>query len=87
MSTAAADVDIPQEVWDRADRALRFWTEHHEELLRKYPEQIVAMKDGEIVAAHATLSALRDDIEGRGLDITRDVSCKFITSAWKTFNF
>lgn len=83
MSTVTTDQEIPQEVWDRADGVFRYWMDHFEELIVEYPEQYVAMRDGEIIAAHATLSALCDDIEARGLDITQDVACRFITSTWK----
>ncbi len=84
MSTVTTEPEVPQEVWDRAEELRRFWFDGYDELLRKYPERYVAMKDGEIIAAHTTLGALCDDIESRGLDITRDVACRFITSTWKS---
>lgn len=49
-------------------------------ILKAYPEQIVAVRDGEVVAAHADLAALVGALSKRGLDPRTDVAIEFITS-------
>jgi len=48
-----------------------FWHAHHTELLEKYPDQFVAVFDGEVVATSPDLLELDELLEGKGLNSTR----------------
>ena len=58
----------------------RWWEEHYDELLARYPEQFVAIdKNRVVVAAAATLDALANLLAAQGLDFHRDIDTKLLT--------
>jgi hypothetical protein len=73
----------PAEI-ERMDAALRakegedaFWQARHTEFLEKYPDQFVAVSDGEVVATSPDLLELEMLLKSKGLD-TKDVWIEFI---------
>lgn len=46
-----------------------FFEAHREELLGRYPEQWVAVFDGQVVGAHADLERLLDLVQERGFPV------------------
>lgn len=59
----------------------RWWEEHHDELLARYPDQFVAIdKDRTVIAAAPGLLALYYVITAQGLDFGEDVDSKFLTA-------
>jgi predicted N-acetyltransferase YhbS len=59
---------------DRAHAALReaeaersFWEQHAVELLRRFPDQFVAVRDGEVVASGAELPDLIAQLKAKGI--------------------
>ena len=55
-----------------------FWDEHYREFLTKYPEQFVAVKDREVVAAAADLSQLILILSTREIDV-RETWVRYLT--------
>ena len=55
-----------------------FWDSHYDELLSKYRDQFVAVKDGKIVGADPDLAQLVLVLRVRHIDI-RDTWVRFVT--------
>jgi hypothetical protein len=64
---------------ERARQEQDFWEQHWGEFLTKYPEQFVAVLNGEVVAADSDLLALHRVISTRGID-RHKVWVRFITA-------
>lgn len=62
----------------------RYWEQHHQELIQKYPEMFVAVKDGKVVAANSDLALLVYDLRDRGLDPRADVAIEYISEKAST---
>ncbi|MCY3647101.1 MAG: hypothetical protein OXH07_09020 [Chloroflexi bacterium] len=59
----------------------RWWEEHHEELLAKYPEQFVVIdKDRQVIGAYPHLTDASAAVEAMDLDFSDDVDVKFLTA-------
>ncbi len=71
---------LPEPSFKEAEEIQQFWNEHHEELLERYPEQFVAVKDGEVVAANADLALLVYELRDMSLDPRTDVAIEFVTA-------
>lgn len=56
-----------------------FWIEHREVLLVRYPDQFVAVKDEEVIAADADLIALLRSLEAMGLTVS-DVMIELLST-------
>ena len=56
-----------------------YWNLHYRELLTKYAEQFVAVKDGEVVGAADDLGQLILALSARKVDI-RDTWVRFVTA-------
>jgi hypothetical protein len=69
---------------DEARQIREFWAQHHDELLAVYPEQFVAVKDGEVVAANPDLAMLVYELRDKRLDPRKDVLIEFITARAST---
>lgn len=67
-----------QELMEAAEQ-LKFWNSHYDELLSTYPDQFVAMKDGQIVGAEPDLLRLIAVLGSKHIDI-RDTRVRFITA-------
>ena len=59
--------DPPKEFWERVEAQRRFWDEHYEELRSRYPDQFVAVLDGEVVATGRHLADIERELRARGL--------------------
>jgi len=66
--------------WQDAERERAFWQEHHDEFLREYPDQFVAVKDGRIVAVSYDLRDLIADLRQHGMEPV-DVWLHFFATA------
>ena len=62
-----------------AEDQLRFWTEHHAELLDRYPDQFVAVVNNEVVATSSDLLQVVQALEAKGLE-PRRAWVRFITA-------
>ena len=62
-----------------AERRTAFWQDHHRELLERYPEQFVAVRDGIVEAADSDMDKLLGILKNRRID-PREVWVKFITA-------
>lgn len=78
---AIPELTRPDPDREEAEQIRRFWYEHHGALLREYPEQFVAVKDGVVVASHVDLARLVAVLADMGLDPRRDVIVDYITNA------
>lgn len=56
-----------------------FWDAHYAELVRDYPDQFVAVRGGEVIAAGSELSLLVNELGSRGIDARTDVAIEFIS--------
>ena len=74
-----SELSQPEPSLEEAQRILRFWEEHYGEFLRRYPEQFVAVRDGEVVAANPDLAMLVYHLREMGLSPRSDVAIEFIT--------
>ena len=61
-------------------RVRAFWAEHHDEFLRLYPDQWVAVRDGVVVATDRELDSLFYRLCDMGLSVRDDVEIEFITA-------
>ena len=59
---------IDEAAWREAERERAFWQEHHDEFLKKYTDQFVAVKDGTVVATSYDLRDLLALLREKGLD-------------------
>ena len=67
-----------QEALERSDAERAYWEDHLLELLEKYPEQFVAVKDGSVIAAAPDLQQLVTILEKESVDF-RDLWVRFVT--------
>ena len=79
MNVTVPSLEGAQEALDAAERREAFWHAHHKEFLERYPEQFVAVADGQVVAADEDLDALLDTLQKKDLAPTQ-VWLKFITA-------
>ena len=63
----------------RAQEERDFWEAHYSEYVEKYPDQFVAVHNGEVVATSKDLQGLVLRLKERGLKPT-DVRAEFITA-------
>ena len=69
--------DKSHPAWQRAEREQRFWREHYQEYLERYPDQFVAVHDGRVIATSRHLRELVALVRGQGLKPT-DVWVRFL---------
>ena len=63
----------------RAEAETAFWEDHHQEYVRKYPDQFVAVHGGEVVATSPDLESLLEQLAARSLSV-QSVSTRFVAS-------
>ena len=63
----------------QAEGETAFWAEHYQEYVRKYPDQFVAVHDGEVVVASPDLESLLEQLAVRGLNV-QSVRTRFVAS-------
>lgn len=51
-----------------AEREDAFWEENYERLLQQYPDQFVAVQEGEVVVASPRLEGMLQQLEELGID-------------------
>ena len=70
----------PEPSFDKAAEIQRFWAEHYDEYLERYPERYVAVKAGGVVASHPDLAMLVYELRDLGLNARTDVAIEFISA-------
>ena len=70
----------PEPSFEESKRIHAFWLEHQDEFLARYPEQFVAVKDGNVVAANPDLAMLFYELRDLGLNARTDVAIQLISS-------
>jgi len=79
MVTRDAAEDLRER--EEAMATWRWWEEHHEELLAKYPEQFVVInKNREVIGAYPHITDACEAVDKQGLDFSEDVDVKFLTA-------
>lgn len=58
-----------RQAFREGDRERAWWNEHRSEMRAKYPEKVVAVKDGKVVAVVDDLYSLPAALEARGLHL------------------
>ncbi|MXY88654.1 MAG: hypothetical protein F4Y92_07335 [Dehalococcoidia bacterium] len=74
--------DVSEDLREREEAMAtwRWWEEHHEELLKRYPEQYVVInKERQVIASFHCLRDLSKAIEEEGLVFGKDIDTEFIT--------
>jgi hypothetical protein len=66
--------------WQEAERQRLFWEEHYQEFLRAYPDQFVAVHDGDVVAVSDDLQDLNASLKRLRLQPS-DVWVRYIMTA------
>jgi hypothetical protein len=64
-------VDRYQEAFEKFKRDVDYYEAHRGELLGKYPEQWIAIRDQQIIGAASSPAELRDHLRDRGLPTDR----------------
>ncbi len=78
----AADAPVrPEPSMAEASSIEKFWEQHYQELLKDYPEQFVAVRDGKVIASDSDLAMLVSDLRDRGIDARTAVAIQFISAA------
>jgi Family of unknown function (DUF5678) len=68
-----------RERFDEADRELQWWAEHQAEFVKLYPDQFVAVHNGEVVAVANSIGGLKKKLAAKSLGFD-DVKSSFITA-------
>lgn len=79
VNPTAPSLEGAQAALDAAERRASFWHEHHGEFLERYPEQFVAVSEGQVVAADSDLDKLLGILQSSGVD-PRQVWLELITA-------
>ncbi len=77
VSMTPAGIADARAAFEAADVEDAFWLAHHAEFLEKYPDQFVAVSDGDVVAMSPDLVELVSLLERRGLGV-KDVWVEFM---------
>ena len=73
------DQQAVREAFSRGDEGDAYWVAHYAELLKQYPEQYVAVHDGQVIVANSDPLELHRVIKAMGLE-PRQVWVKLITA-------
>ena len=79
VAASIPNVEAASKAWEEAGARALFWRENYQDFLEKYPEQFVAVADGEVVAADSDLDKLLGILKSRGFEPQR-VWIQFITA-------
>lgn len=72
----APDAEL-KALFEESERRSTFWSEHYQEFIEKYPDQFVAVHNGEVIAVNPDLFGLVADVTKLGLT-PRQVWSRFI---------
>ncbi len=67
------------EAWSRADEERAFWRAHQGDYMEKYPNQFIALKDGQVIAHDISLDDLVTELAKHGLEST-DVRIRYVNA-------
>jgi hypothetical protein len=67
------------EAWSRADEERAFWRDHQGDYMEKYPNEFIALRDGQVVAYESSLDDLVAELTKQGLEST-DVRIRYINA-------
>lgn len=70
----------PEPGWEEADRIRTFWNDNYATLLKRFPDQFVAVKDGEVAVSDHDLINLVAKLREAGLDPRTVVNIEYIGS-------
>jgi Family of unknown function (DUF5678) len=70
--------EAPDDLWQQAEARRAFWEAHVEDYRRRYPNQFVAVSDGEVVASASTLQALDERLAAQGRTDRRAIWVQFV---------
>lgn len=65
--------------WQRAQERRTFWDAHRAELTRAYPDEFVAVSNGDVVAHDPDLMSLVQQLRASGREVT-DMSIEFMAT-------
>ena len=71
--------------FQRARESRAFWDAHYRDLLAQYPDQFIAVNDGEVVARARHIWDLVQDLEARGID-SRDTWITFLNATQRSLS-
>jgi hypothetical protein len=66
-----------------AERRDRFWADNYADFLERYPEMMVAAKDGKVVAAESSLEELLASLRRLGLSPHNDVWIQWVSKSMR----
>lgn len=70
MIANTPSLEDAREAWEEAEREQGFWRDHYSELLQRYPDQFVAVRNGAVVATNPDLQRLLESLEHQGIEPT-----------------
>jgi len=73
------DIDA---MWRRGEQERAFWEAHYETLKHLYPDELVVVRDGQVIDHDPQLLPILERLDARGLD-PRDVWMEFIADKVK----
>ncbi len=59
-----------REAFADGDRERAFWAEHRAEFMAAYPKQVVAVRDGAVIAVSNDLFELQRELHAKGLNMS-----------------
>ena len=77
--TTTPEIEGLHKAWEAAEVEEAFWREHYGQFLEQYPDQFVAVHDGDIVATSPDLQQLLRSLDERRLE-PRQVWVRFVTA-------
>ncbi len=70
MTMPDLNLEEVEEELERAAAATAFWRDHYAELLERYPDQFVAVREGDVVATNPNLEGLLESLKRLGIEPT-----------------
>jgi hypothetical protein len=77
VTTTVPSLEGARRAFDEAEAQDAFWEAHILELMEKYPDQFVAVRDGVVVATSPDLLVLLDALKAKGLG-ARDACVRYM---------
>lgn len=83
MSLDTPSLESGLKAFERGEAEREFWREHWDDFVQKYPDQFVAVSNGEVIASSPDLMDLLAILERNGLG-AKDVWTQFIRADWRS---